>query len=547
MAYFTDYPTVKYSFTTNSTPTNFTDVGAYVDLLDRVKDDISFYKEYYIRDGDRPDQVSYTLYDTPDYYWTFYALNDDMKRRGWPLSNQQLTEKAQKEYPHFTLTTRANLSAQFLVGGTVTGKSSGATGVILRRRPDMGQIIVRKTSTADFINDETIEITEDDTVKSIFIDRASEEYNAKHHWEDANGRHVDISPNAPFIQRLSLDIRWTGNYAAWAGEAFSPLSAQVTADKFIIDDVGLSNLSSIYSNFSLGEITVQAVFGNIIPGGSALLIGAALQQQFVTDSEYTVDDFQTNYLINTLQYPSELAVALTTQLQAILVGIAASGGTPPTNLKYHIFTLVDNQLNVAGLTDPIPQYFMFEFRSNVDVDMTTVYGGIYEPLAFDTITANDTGNTDERNFVAYSATAGIGVVISNSPFLENKTASDAIDTTNEAFNFVQNQIESYITSNYDALIPATLTPVTFLERYQKENDELRTIKVLKPEVAGEFDRQTRYELQRTQNIELETAVGQIQGNSTFTSSVAVAQASPTTTTTTTSSSVGSSGGGGSSY
>jgi hypothetical protein len=111
---------------------------------------------------------------------------------------------------------------------------------------------------------------------------------------------------------------------------------------------------------------------------------------------------------------------------------------------------------------------------------------------------------------------------------------------------VQNQIESYITSNYDALIPATLTPVTFLERYQKENDELRTIKVLKPEVAGEFDRQTRYELQRTQNIELETSVGQIQGNSTFTSSVEVAQASPTTTTTT-SSSFGSSGGGGSSY
>ena len=543
MAYFTDYPTIKYPFTTNSTATNFTDIGAYVDLLDRAKDDISFYKEYYIRDGDRPDQVSYTLYDNADYYWTFFALNDEMKRRGWPLSNKELTEKAQREYPNTTLTTRANLATQFLEGSIVTGTTSGATGIVLRRRPDLGQIIVNQTNTFNFVNSETITTTEADVPKSAIIDRVSEEYNAKHHYEDVNGRYVDISPNAPFIQRLSLDIRWTGNYAAWAGEAFSPLSTQVTADKFIIDDVGVSNLSGIYNNFSLDEITVQAVFGNIIPGGTALLIGAALQQQFVSDDEYTVDDFQTNYLINTLQYPSELAVALTSQLQAILVGIAASGGTPPTNLKYHIFTLVDNQLNVAGLTDPIPQYFIFEFRSNVSVDMTTVYGGIYEPLAFDTITANDAANAEERNFVAYSATAGIGAVVSDSPFLENATGSETIDTNNEAFNFVQNEIESYIATSYDDLIPATITPVTFLERYQAENEELRSVKVLRPTVVEEFDRQTRRILQESPNADIATAVGVAQGSSTFTSNPTVGSATPTTTTT----SAAASSSGGSSY
>ena len=540
MAYFTDYPRVKYPFATNSTPTNFTDVGAYVDLLDRVKDDISFYKEYYIRDGDRPDQVSYTLYDTPDYYWTFYALNDDMKRRGWPLSNQQLTEKAQREYPHFTLTTRANISAQFLVGGTVTGKSSGATGVILRRRPDMGQIIVRKTSTADFINAETITITEDDTVKSIFIDRASEEYNAKHHFEDANGRHVDISPNAPFIQRVSYVIRWTGS---------NPLSATDTAaDKFTIDKSKISNLSSIFTDFSLDEVTTQAVLGNVLPGASSLVIGGALQLQFASDDDYTIADLQTKFFGAVLGITGIGLTALGTQLAAIVQGIAASGGTAPTTLVYHTFSLVDNQLNLYGADTSVPQYLAFEVRSDVNVDFNTVLGGIYAPLAFDTITANDASDVDERNFVAYKNIGLAGFVIPSSPFLTGKTTdlTGDVDTTNEAFSFVQNEFETYIAANYDDLVPATLTPVTFLERYQKENDELRTIKVLKPEVAGEFDRQTRYELQRTQNIELETAVGQIQGNSTFTSSVAVAQASPTTTTTTTSSSFGSSGGGGSS-
>lgn len=532
MAYFTDYPTVKYPFTTNSTPTNFTDVGAYVDLLDRVKDDISFYKEYYIRDGDRPDQVSYTLYNTSDYYWTFYALNDDMKRRGWPLSNQQLTKKAQREYPHFTLTTRANLSAQFLVGGTITGKSSGATGVILRRRPDMGQIIVRKTSTADFINAETITITEDDTVKSIFIDASSEEYNAKHHYEDVDGRHVDISARAPFIQRVSYEVRWNGV------DANDP-------SNFIIDKIRISNLNSIYTDFSLNEVTTQAILGNIIPGGSALALAGAIQLQFTTDAEYTIADFQTNFLGGVLGLTGIGLTAVGLQFAAIVNSIAASGGTPPTSIVYHTFSLVDNQLDLYGVDGGVPQYLSFEFRSDVDVDLTTVLFGAYAGLAFDNIVANNPDDLSERNFVAYKNIGVTGSAISSSPFLSDKT-TDTTSTTNDAFNFVQNEYEAYIASNYDALVPATITPVTFLERYQKENDELRTIKVLKPEVAGEFDRQTRYELQRTQNIELETAVGQVQGNSTFTSSVAVAQASPTTTTTT-SSSVSSSGGGGSSY
>ena len=58
MSYFTNYPTVNYRFGNESTAVAVQDIGAYIDLIDRVKDDISFYQEYNLRDGDRPDQVS---------------------------------------------------------------------------------------------------------------------------------------------------------------------------------------------------------------------------------------------------------------------------------------------------------------------------------------------------------------------------------------------------------------------------------------------------------------------------------------------------------
>ena len=513
MAYFTNYPRVKYPFTNNSTATEFTDVGAYVDILDSVKDDISFYKEYYIRNGDRPDQVSYTLYDNADYYWTFFALNDEVKRRGWPLTNSAIENKAKKEYPHTTLTTRADLSTQFLVGSNISGTTSGATGTILRRLPDLGQIIVNQTSTADFQASETISTTENDAVRAIIIDASSEEYNAKHHYEDVDGRHVDISARAPFIQRVSYEVRWNGV------DANDP-------SNFIIDKIRISNLNSIYTDFSLSEVTTQAILGNIIPGGSALALAGAIQLQFTTDAEYTIADWQTNFLGGVLGLTGIGVTAVGLQFAAIVNSIAASGGTPPTSIVYHTFSLVDNQLDLYGVDGGVPQYLSFEFRSDVDVDLRSVLGGAYAGLEFDNIVANNPEDLNERNFVAYKNIGVTGSAISSSPFLSDKT-TDTTSTTNDAFNFVQNEYETYIASNYDALVPATITPVTFLERYVRENDELRTIKVLKPNIVEELDRQTRKVLIENPNVDVEFKSGNASGNSTFTTSASVNSSVPT--------------------
>ena len=605
MSYFTNYPRVKYKFGNESTTTEVQDIGAYIDILDSVKDDVSFYQEYNLRDGDRPDQVSYTLYETPEYYWTFFMLNDDLKRRGWPVTNSRIINKAKEEYPNTTLTTRANLAEQFLVGSTVEGQTSGAMGVVLRRRPDMGQVIVQKTPTnqtftgtpdtssnldieittahtfsntsdwvvtntttdttvtdfsvvlssdkteatirdlafgyeyeitakiladADFLTGENILTTENEVLKSIKVDTAVEEYNAKHHYEDVNGRYVDISPNAPFVQRVSYEISWD--------------TLGTDATNFTIDAINISNLSSIFTDFSLDEVTTQAVLGNTIPGGSALTIGGALQAQFNNDDDYTVDDWQTNFLGGILGFTEEFLNVVTLQLGAIVNSIAASGGTPPTSIVYHTFTLVDNQLNLYGTESQTPQYLVFEFRSDVSVDMTTVLGGAYEPLPFDSILANDSGDNNERNFVVYKNIGFTGSSVNQSPFLDTKTTGeDGVLENNSALVFVQNEFETYISDNYDDIIPASLTPVTFLERYQLENEEVRPIKVLKPEVVQQLDRQFKKILSETSAEEVQTFIGNVLGISSFTATE-TNTAVPATTTSSGGSTTTSSGGSG---
>ena len=229
MAYFTKYPKIRYPFGGQSTTSAMQDIGVYIDLIDRIKDDASYYKEYPIRAGDRPDTVSQALYGTPDYYWTFFLLNDDLKLRGWPLSDQAITQKAKEEYPNKVLVTRENMTGRFQVGDIIRGLSSGAHGKIIRRRPDMGQIIVQPIPNPDpgpnesatdiipFEDDEdaeSIKIVEDadgETVgaPSMRIDRVVDEYNAKHHYENADGDHVDIFPRAPYVQRFHINATYS--------------------------------------------------------------------------------------------------------------------------------------------------------------------------------------------------------------------------------------------------------------------------------------------------------------------------------------------------
>ena len=196
MHYFQNFPITPYYFGNESKPTAFQNLNAYVDLVDQIKDNLDFYVYTYIQD-ERPDQLSYILYNDHSLYWTFWLMNDHIRRYGWPLSNSELqTRLLTLNNAYTVLRITADMTNQFLVGNTITGLTSAETGTIVKRNPDLGQIFIAGKKT--FINNEVIVDNNDNSTGVI---ATYEEYNAPIHYLDTsnNNEITDINPYSSII------------------------------------------------------------------------------------------------------------------------------------------------------------------------------------------------------------------------------------------------------------------------------------------------------------------------------------------------------------
>lgn len=191
MSYFKSFPRVFYKFGDEQTSDVFENLSVYSDMVDQIRDKVSLYEDYYILPGERPDQVSQKLYDTPEYHWTFYLMNQKLREQGWPLSSANLFAFAQKEYNHSVVTTRDIITDKFAIGQTMTGLTSGTTGVITHRNLDLGQIWIEGTSA--FTAGETVTSTNSQSqIESITATSWALQYNAAHHYENVNKEYVDL-------------------------------------------------------------------------------------------------------------------------------------------------------------------------------------------------------------------------------------------------------------------------------------------------------------------------------------------------------------------
>ena len=391
MAYFTKYPKIRYPFGGQSTTSVVQDIGVYIDLIDRIKDNASYYKEYPIRVGDRPDTVSQVLYGTPDYYWTFFLLNDDLKLRGWPLSDAAITQKAKEEYPNKVLVTREDMTGRFQPGDIVKGLNSGAYGKILRRRPDMGQIIVQPIPNPDpgpnesataiipFEDDEdaesiSIELDADgETVgsPSMRIDRVVDEYNAKHHYENADGDHVDIFPRAPYVQRFKIPISFSPTNYLYINVAADPLAGDPVAIYFN------PNLAASATN----PIPDAATIAGIIEAEKAILVPQFTAYGSVPALTQALVDLGQMTTIEKATYDGAAAIGqltLETLAEQIALATSATGVSPLKNFEVNTTTyaIEDTSDPADGVTSAGAWLFdltkdvTLSTFDNLDVDLT---------------------------------------------------------------------------------------------------------------------------------------------------------------------------------
>ena len=217
MAFFRNFPKTNYDYYGNGVATKVVDLFRFAKPIDKFKDELDVYSFYQIQEGDRPDVVSQLLYGTPEYYWTFFIINDHLRTgiSSWPLSSEELEKYIADEYDGIVITCRPNyvydgdgmlvsiensLADRFEIGEPVIGFLSGATGVIESKDANKQQLVITNV-VGTFQENEIIRgnYTEDYITAYQVMDWQL----APHHFEDANGREVD---NSLFI---SGALSWT--------------------------------------------------------------------------------------------------------------------------------------------------------------------------------------------------------------------------------------------------------------------------------------------------------------------------------------------------
>ena len=222
MAFFKLFPKIGYDLNNTGVLQNVVNIYRSIRPLREFVDDVSVYTLYEIKNGERPDIVSQRLYGTPDYYWTFFIVNDYLHDglASWPMSQEDLYEYMRTEYDGFAITTRPvirrntdqliidhenSLSGRFKLGETLTGSQGNATGTLTKKLTDLNQLIVQNV-TGSFIGDpdavpnQTEVVTGGTSEDSVDTYRVYKYLEAPYHYFVEDDIEQRVADNGIFIQ-----------------------------------------------------------------------------------------------------------------------------------------------------------------------------------------------------------------------------------------------------------------------------------------------------------------------------------------------------------
>lgn len=193
MSYFINFPKVDYDIKGNGIAQEVTNITSFVDVSSKLLDSISFYSYYVIPDADRPDNVSYNLYGTDRYYWTFFIINPELKNsyRDWPQSTSSLLSHTEDKYDGLGVIVDGDVFNKFDIGEEVTGGISDAVGEVIAIYPTAEWVHIKPLYGTFKSSGESITGTSgQSTVIGTSIKSA---IHAPHHFIDSQGERVSKS------------------------------------------------------------------------------------------------------------------------------------------------------------------------------------------------------------------------------------------------------------------------------------------------------------------------------------------------------------------
>ena len=154
MSFFSQFPKLSYDFNRTGTTQQMVNIFRSVRSQSAILNRSTLYKKYIIQAGMRPDIISEKLYGTPDYYWTFFIINDFLHDglQAWPMSESTLQQYLKTHYNGKALIftpvvtggeTKNSIAGKLDLGALIYGIRSGAVGRIVRKDVDLNLIVVQ--------------------------------------------------------------------------------------------------------------------------------------------------------------------------------------------------------------------------------------------------------------------------------------------------------------------------------------------------------------------------------------------------------------------
>lgn len=105
MRFFSQFPRTDYKIGRDLYSTSVIDIFRHIDVDESLIDDLTTYTYYNIKDGERPDVVSHKLYNSAEYHWTFFIINDTLKTglNNWPRSFNEQAEYIENKYDRYSV------------------------------------------------------------------------------------------------------------------------------------------------------------------------------------------------------------------------------------------------------------------------------------------------------------------------------------------------------------------------------------------------------------------------------------------------------------
>jgi|LWDU01.1.fsa_nt_gi hypothetical protein len=196
MSYFSGFKIIPYDLNGDGIYDNVTNLAIISKISKALINNVTLYDFININDGERPDQLSFRLYDSVEYYWTFLLINNSINNvwNDWPKSSNQLEEYCDRKYEGIVAVTDEDLIDKFKIGEQVKGQVSNAIGTIKRIHRNNKYLII-DLEVGNFIEsgESIYGLDSQDNVTCTYIKTAP---NAPY-W------HIDKSTGVPTQPRLT--------------------------------------------------------------------------------------------------------------------------------------------------------------------------------------------------------------------------------------------------------------------------------------------------------------------------------------------------------